>query len=64
MNASQPRIAVFLWLALQRPIRAARFVERLGSLTVAWLGCVVSGESSGSFWITRVFTRLLSDCGD
>ena len=34
-NASQPKIAVFLWLALQRPIRAARLLERFGSPTVA-----------------------------
>ena len=28
-NASQPKVAVFQWLALQRPIRAAMFFELL-----------------------------------
>jgi hypothetical protein len=28
-NASQPKVAVFQWLALHRPMRAAMLVERL-----------------------------------
>ena len=55
MNASQPKIAVFLWLALQRPIRAARLLERFGSLTVASTVCAPVAGSSGSFWMMRVF---------
>ena len=55
MKASQPTIAVFLWLALQRPIRAARLREYLGSLMVAATVCAPLAGSSGSFWMMRVF---------
>src|SRR5689334_2751501 len=37
-NASQPKVAVFQWLALQRPIRAAMLFERF------------RGDISGSPW--------------
>src|SRR4051812_4099156 len=38
-KASQPKTAVFQWLALQRPIRAARLFERLrGDIWSPWLG--------------------------
>src|SRR6266545_1898128 len=49
-NASQPKTAVFQWLALQRPIRAAMLFERL------------SGDMSGL--LLRVLTRRwdLSEC--
>src|SRR5689334_23701167 len=55
MNASQPKIAVFLWPALQRPIRAARLRERLTSLSVASGVCAPFAGCSGSFWMMRVF---------
>src|SRR5438093_13763158 len=55
MNASQPKIAVFLWPALQRPILAARLREGLGSPTVASTVWAPLAGSSGSFWMMRVF---------
>ena len=54
-NASQPKIAVFLWPALQRPIRAARLLERFVSPTVASTVSVPFAGSAGSFWMIRVF---------
>src|SRR5438093_4810130 len=63
MNASQPKIAVFLWLALQRPIRAATFRERLVSPGLE-SDCPFVAGSSGSFWMMRVFiTAPWDDCG-
>src|SRR5687767_3623225 len=42
-NASQPKVAVFQWLALQRPIRAARLFERFKG--------VISGVSPRYGWV-------------
>src|SRR5947209_4178225 len=54
-NASQPKVAVFQWLALQRPIRAAMLFERfrgdianlLGSRSLLHLGHSRRRASSG-----------------
>ena len=47
-NASHPNVAVFQWLALQRPIRAARLLERVGSLGSSATLVVLSAGSAGS----------------
>src|SRR5215210_1876910 len=52
-KASQPKIAFFRCCALQRAIRAARFVGRLCRAGAP--GRSPAACSSGSFWITRVF---------
>src|SRR4051812_15469228 len=54
-NASQPKIAVFLWLALHRPICAARLVKPLALPTVESTVCLLFAGPSGSFWMMRVF---------
>src|SRR5689334_17487974 len=54
-TASQPKTAVFQWLALHAPIRPATFIARCICLVQPSSGVCSDPCGSGPSWITRLF---------
>src|SRR5262249_16429465 len=60
-KASQPKTAVFQWLALQRPIRAAKLFDRFkGDMRAPWVRVVAPAASQ---WTTHAAMRRTGPLG-